>query len=250
MTVDLENTEQQGLETAEVGLTDQTADVQGGDSAETAATPEPEYEIERNGQVVKVPYSQAKDYVAKGYDYTQKTQELARERDSLKPYQEMASYLQANPDKAQAIYNLLSEQQAQGVDPVQQKLGHLEAMTNQLIQQNSQEKLNNMLSKIHNDEKYEGLFKDGDMEEILLATALQTKKFDESGLREVADRIHGKWLKANVESEKKGEQKVVKNLASPTRKGETGTGTFNPPKNFDPAKASWKDIAARAKEML
>jgi len=241
-----EGTEQQGLDAgAEVGEADQSAEAQVGDSGQ-AAQPEQAYEIERNGQVVKVPYSEAKDYVSKGYDYTQKTQELARERASLAPYQEMATYLQSNPDKAQAIYNMLSQEQ----DPVQQKMAHLESVTNQLIQQNSQEKLNGMLDKIRNDEKYEGLFKDTDMEELMLATALQTKRTDFDGLKGVADKIHSKWLKSSVESERKGSQKVIQNLNSPTRKGETGKGTFVPPKDFDPAKASWKEISQRAVEML
>lgn len=246
---ELENAEQLTEGTAELGLTEQ-ADATPEDSAASTAAPEPEIEIERNGQVIRVPFNQAKDYVSKGYDYTQKTQELARERDALKPYQEMATYLQSNPDKAQAIYNLLAQEQVQGVDPVQQKIQQLEYTTQQLIQQNSQERLNSMLNSLNSDEKYKGMFKDKEMEEILLATALQLKKYNEAGLREVADRIHGKFLKTQVEAEKAGEKKVISNLSSPTRKGETGTGSFTPPKGFDPSKASWKEINQRAVEML
>ena len=246
---ELENAEQQGQETPEVGLTDQAGEAQGGDSVAPAAPSMPEIEIERDGQVIKVPFDQAKDYVSKGYDYTQKTQELARERDSLKPYQEMATYLQSNPDKAQQIYQMLTNA-GQDVDPVQQKLAHQEMILNQVIQQSSRRELDGMLDKIRGDEKFEGLFKDPDMEELLLAQALQTKRTDFEGLKSVATKIHKKILGVRVDSKKAGAQEVIKNLNSPTRKGESGTGSYAPPKGFDPAKASWKELNQRAVEML
>ena len=248
--------EQQDQVETEVDLTDQTVEDTGGDSDQGQAQSLPEMEIERNGQVIKVSAEDAKKYTSMGYDYTQKTQDLANERtafnaerDTLKPYQELATYLQTNPEKAQAVYEALQQEQGE-VDPLQQKVGQLDNMVNQLVQQNSQEKLSGMLSSINNDEKYGGLFKDPDMEELMLATALQTKKQGEKGLREVADKIHSKWFKASVDSEKKGENKVIKNLSSPTRKGVTGTGSYAPPKDFNPAKSSWKDIGSRAVEML
>jgi len=74
--------EQQSEAQPEVGLTDQPEQQPSGDSPVQTEAPEPEFEIERNGQVVKVKHSEAKDYISKGYDYTQKTQELAKERDS------------------------------------------------------------------------------------------------------------------------------------------------------------------------
>lgn len=245
---ELENAGQQSVATEEAGLPGQSNEA-GGDPGASAAAPVPEIEIQRDGQVIKVPFNEAKEYVQKGYDYTQKTMELAKERETLKPYQEMATFLQSNPDKAQAIYKLLTEQDGE-VDPIQQKVGYLENVTNQLIQQSSRERLDNMLNSIRGEEKYEGLFKDPEMEELLLATALQTRKTDFDGLKGVADKIHKKWLKSSVDAEKKGEKKVIDNLNSPTRKGESGKGTFVPPKDFDPAKASWKELSQRAVEML
>jgi len=250
---ELENAGQQNAADAGADLTGQPDNASGDPGASAAQSmPEaqlPEIEIQRDGQVIKVPFGEAKDYVQKGYDYTQKTMELAKEKDSLKPYQELATYLQSNPEKARTIYETLTQEQGE-VDPVQQRIGYLEQSLNQVIQQSSQEKLNGMLNTIHNDPKYEGLFKDSDMEELLLASALQTKKTNMDGLKSVADKIHSKWLKSSVEAQKKGEKKVIENLNSPTRKGESGAGTFTPPKGFDPAKASWKEVHKRAVEML
>ena len=244
------NAEQQDQGGAEVGLTDQTVADTGGDSVAETAAPMPDIEFDRNGQVVKVPFDQAKDYVSKGYDYTQKTQELAQMRESLKPYQEMESYLQANPDKAREVYNLLSGQAGQEIDPVQQKLAQQDMVLNQLVNQNAKATVDNMLSTINSDEKYEGLFKDKEMEEFLIANALQTRQMDMAGLKGVADRIHKKVLGFQVKSQKAGEQKVIQNLQSPTRKTEKGTGSFAPPAGFNPAKASWKELRERAESML
>lgn len=182
-------------------------------------------------------------------DYTRKTQELAAQREQLKPVQETLDYLKANPDKAQQVYNALYGQNGE-VDPIQQQLRQTQQMVNQLIKESSLQKVNSMVDSIKNDPKYGELFKDAEMEELLLATAMQTGKTNLGDLKGVADRLFAKVTKFQVKAEQTGAEKTVKNLQSPTRKGEAGKGTYSPPKDFDPTKVDAKTAREVAASFL
>lgn len=47
----------------------------------TQAAPEPEYEIKWNGKTERLPLSKLQEFAQKGYDYTQKMQQLAKDRE-------------------------------------------------------------------------------------------------------------------------------------------------------------------------
>jgi hypothetical protein len=106
--------------------------------AETSATePEPEttepadepekFIIKRQGQEVEVTQQELINLAQQGYDYTQKTQALAQERDNLAPIQGLATLLKSDPAKAAQIAAILSGQAPQAQpekktfdDPIEQ----------------------------------------------------------------------------------------------------------------------------------
>jgi hypothetical protein len=91
-------------------------------------TDEPDkYTIRWQGQDKEVTQAELLDLAQKGFDYTQKTQALAQERDNLAPMQGLATLLKSDPIKAAQIAAILSGQapQAQPVkqtfdDPIEQ----------------------------------------------------------------------------------------------------------------------------------
>ena len=81
------------------------------EEAEEAEEPgeEPEkYSIKWQGQEQEVTQEQLLDLAQKGFDYTQKTQALAQERDNLAPYQGLANRIKSDPQLASQIAELLS----------------------------------------------------------------------------------------------------------------------------------------------
>ena len=90
-----------------------------------AAPPEDEgvFEVKARGETHKMSKAEVLEYASKGFDYTQKTQELA-------PYREMRDFIEDNPGAADAIVQLMQQgvpqqqaapqgypQQQQPVDP-------------------------------------------------------------------------------------------------------------------------------------
>jgi len=77
-----------------------------------AAPPEDEgvFEVKARGETHKMSKAEVLEYASKGFDYTQKTQELA-------PYREMRDFIEDNPGAADAIVQLMQQgvpqQQAQ-----------------------------------------------------------------------------------------------------------------------------------------
>jgi hypothetical protein len=85
------------------------------------------YTIRWQGQDKEVTQAELLDLAQKGFDYTQKTQALAQERDNLAPMQGLATLLKSDPIKAAQIAAILSGQapQAQPTkqtfdDPIEQ----------------------------------------------------------------------------------------------------------------------------------
>jgi hypothetical protein len=72
-------------------------------------TDEPEkYTIKWQGKDKEVTQDELLDLAQKGFDYTQKTQQLAEERNQLAPYQGLANTIQNNPLLANQIAALIS----------------------------------------------------------------------------------------------------------------------------------------------
>jgi hypothetical protein len=235
----MENVEQQSQGQETVGLTDQVSAPSGGDSAAQV------YDI--GGEQVTVDQiKQWKSGFMMNDDYTRKTQELAQMRDELKPYREMADYLKANPTQAQRVYNALSEQPAD-IDPKDAKVQQLERVVQGMIIENSKKDAANRIERVKGDPKYDGLFNNQAMEELLLAKALQTGDFD---LGKTADEIHKVVLGMKASTKLETERKIQQNLNSPTRQGVSGAGTISVPKEFNPSKASSRDLEKVAMEML
>jgi hypothetical protein len=93
--------------------------------AEPEATPaEPagedeqdKYTIRWQGQDKEVTQAELLDLAQKGFDYTQKTQALAQERDNLAPIQGLATLLKSDPVKAAQIAAILTGQAPQQAQP-------------------------------------------------------------------------------------------------------------------------------------
>jgi hypothetical protein len=95
--------------------------------AEQSAAEEPDkFTIKWQGQDKEVTQDELFDLAQKGFDYTQKTQALAQERDQLAPYQGLAKLIQSDPLKANQIAAILSGQQPKEAekpkfdDPIEQ----------------------------------------------------------------------------------------------------------------------------------
>lgn len=245
-----ENLEQQNLGAETTDINGQVAVAEGGDS-NVDQVQETLYEIDGE----KIPVSQIKQWKS-GHlmqsDYTKKTQELAKERERFAPYQQLETYLQSNPDKAQQVYSILSGQQQaanqEEVDPVMQKMSALERQVNILVGETSKQKVDKMIDEINADEKYAGLFKNDKFEKLLLSTAMQTGKTNK--LREVADEIHELISGLKADSKLETEKNVIKNLNSATRQTPSGKGTMGAPKGFDASGSSWSDLDKKALEMF
>ncbi len=87
--------------------------------AETEPTTEPDgeepekYTIKWQGQDKEVTQAELLDLAQKGFDYTQKTQTLAEERNRLAPYEGLATLIKSDPVKAAQIAAILSGQVSQ-----------------------------------------------------------------------------------------------------------------------------------------
>ena len=234
----------QGAE--EIAVSDQTA-APAEENSDGAVVAEPTYDV--NGE--KLTLQQLQEGYLRTSDYTRKTQDLAKQRQELNPYVELATYLRQNPEAAQKVYGTLTGQpEGQAIDPVQLRLHQQEQTVNQLVMENSLNKVNSMLRDIKSDSKYEGLFDNPTMEQSLLATAMQTGRTKAEDMREIADGLHREIVKMRAESQKKGEQRVIGNLASPTRKAEAGKGVMATPEDFNPSKTSWSELNKKALNYL
>jgi hypothetical protein len=225
---------------AELGLTEQAVEQPTEESAKAAA-------FDVDGEQVTVDQiKQWKQGHLMQSDYTRKTQELSQR---YKPYEEMDAFLQANPDKAQNIYNYLQGQPLvqQEVDPRDQKITQLERDVNRMMFDNSRKEAQTRIEAIKGDAKYGAVFKDPVMEELLLSKALQTKDYD---LKSTAEQIYKvvNDLKATTKIET--EKTIQSNLSSPTRKGGVTKSSYEPPKGFDPSKVSSRELDAKALDML
>jgi len=78
------------------------------EEAEEAGEEPEKYSIKWQGQEQEVTQDQLFDLAQKGFDYTQKTQALAQERDNLAPYQGLANRIKSDPQLASRIAELLS----------------------------------------------------------------------------------------------------------------------------------------------
>ena len=82
------------------------------------AKPEEEgvFEVKARGETHKMSKAEVLEYASKGFDYTQKTQELA-------PYREMRDFIEENPGAADAIVQLMQQgvPQQQAAQMVQQQ---------------------------------------------------------------------------------------------------------------------------------
>ncbi|MDD5245583.1 MAG: hypothetical protein PHU49_16355 [Syntrophorhabdaceae bacterium] len=74
-------------------------------------------EFKARGEMQRLPESEVLDYASKGFDYTQKTQELA-------PYREMRDFIENTPGAADAIISLMNQgvPQQQAQQTVQQQM--------------------------------------------------------------------------------------------------------------------------------
>jgi len=239
--------EQQSVE-AEAGVAlDQPVEAPSGDSSQPV--PEPEQQFDIGGE--QVPLSQLRDGYLRQSDYTRKTQEISQQRDSLKPYVELADYLKANPNHAQNIYGYLQGNQGAldgTADPKDMEISQIKTQMNALMGNVGKIEATRIIGEVNSDPKYGGMFKSQTMEDMLLSVHMQ--KGRQADLKSTADEIFKELNKIKTESKMEGESKVINNLKSPTRKGTVGQGTMTPPKGFNPGTASWSDVEAKAEELL
>lgn len=240
--------EQQEPATEEVALSDQTPEVPVQDSQETTPEPVVEQTFDLDGKKL------TSEEIRKGFmmqeDYTQKTQDVSRQRDELKPFVELQSYwnnlVKTDPQKAQQVYQVLNGR-GEEVDPRDMKLQQIEGTLQGVIAENSKKEAQNRIDGIKSNKKYGGIFDDPAMEELLLATSLQKNDLN---LTKTADNIHKLILGMKTDTKLATEKQIKDNLKSPTRKGTPGGDTKSPPAGFNPSKASDSDLRARAVEML
>lgn len=238
--------EQQDLNTEAVGITDQAEGVVDGDSGGAGGS-EQSYDV--NGE--KLSLQQLQEGYLRTADYTRKTQELAQQRDGLKQYQEMESYLKSNPDKATRIYQYLNGNpdafNAED-DPIKQELASVKYQNQQIWQQVGNIQTERMIDDINRDERYDGVFKSPMLEKALLATHMQLGR--KGHLRETADELHKELLKREVTAEKNKEAIMKQNLNSATRRSPATTKTMGVPADRSVSKMSDRELAAEALKML
>ena len=100
------------------GVTDTSTD--GEQTPETEGEEPDKFIIKWQGQDKEVTQAELLDLAQKGFDYTQKTQALAEERNQLAPYQGLAR-LMADPSKAGQIAAILSGQAPQAPQQPEKK---------------------------------------------------------------------------------------------------------------------------------
>lgn len=177
-------------------------------------------------------------------DYTRKTQELARQQESLKPVLDLQNYLQSNPDKWTAINQVLT-----GDDPTKQELASLKQQQAQLFGHLGKIEAEAAIKEVKADPKYGGMFDEPGFEEALLATHMT--KGRSGNLKETADEIFKVVVKREMALKQQTEKETLEKLKDPSRRGLIGSGEgFMPPKDFDPSKADWRDLDKAALSML
>lgn len=236
----------QGAET--VGITDQGDALAGGDSEGAGGSQEQFFDV--NGE--KLTLQQLQEGYLRTSDYTRKTQELAEQRNTLKPYQEMEQYLKANPDKAQRIYQYLQGNNeafaAEEVDPIKQELFGVKAQTQYMAQQLAAMERDRMLNEVNSDEKYKGMFKSPTFEKALLATHMQLGR--KGHLRETAEEMYKEVAKRELDAEKRKEEIIKKNLSSATRQSSAGNKSMATPADKDLSSMDERALSAEALKML
>ena len=254
-------TVQQALGAGEVAVSDQTTDSGGGDTGEAGGseaegsekgTQSQEQFYDVSGE--KLTLKQLQEGYLRTSDYTRKTQELASQRDQLKPYQEMATYLQTNRDKAIAIERYLQGdkdaliEHLQGeTDPIKQELYSLKAQNQQLQQGFYRMQTDRQMDDVNNDPKYNGLFKDKEYEAELLRNA----SYDRVPLKTAADRLFKLITKREVAAGQEAEKKITNNLNSPTRRTiSSSRGTMNAPATSDPRKMTERQLHDEAMRIM
>jgi Fe-S-cluster formation regulator IscX/YfhJ len=257
---DVENVSEQSLDhQAELALSEQTAEVVETNSINEQVPvqqkEEPVFDID--GEQVKL--SDIKSWKS-GHlmqaDYTRKSQELAKERDGLKPYQELGDFIQKNPAFGQVLGKVAQEYVQKGpealqnylpeIDPREVKVQQLESTLHSLIVDSSREKSNQRLDAIRNDPKYGGIFKDKEAEDLLLAKALQTGDLE---LKKTADSIHKFFVGKIADAKLQTQKQVQLNKAAPTRKGTTGIPVMEIP-SVDRSRMTSRELDRQALDML
>jgi hypothetical protein len=250
---DAETVQQDGG-VAEVAVSDQSTDSTSGDTGEAGGLAEAhgaegqEQFFDVAGE--KLNLKQLQEGYLRTSDYTRKTQELASQRDQLKPYVELADYLKTNQEKAAAIQRYLQGDNTaftEEPDPIKQELYSLKAQNQQLAQGFARMQTDRQMEELNSDPKYNGVFKDPDLEKLLLKTAT----YDRVPLRAAADAMFKVITKREVAAGQQKEQEITKNLNSPTRRATaSGKPTMNTPSTFNPAKATEQEIFAEARRMM
>lgn len=91
----------------------ETPSTDGEEPSEPEGDDPEKYTIKWQGQEREVTQAELLDLAQKGFDYTQKTQALAQQRDQLAPYEGLAKLMQSDPVKAGQIAAILSGQAPQ-----------------------------------------------------------------------------------------------------------------------------------------
>lgn len=93
------------------------------------------YTIKWQGQEKELSHDELISLAQQGFDYRQKTQRLAEERDQIAPYVGLAKRIQADPNLAKTIANLLSGQQQQAEQMPDDPIERLKAEIRQELRQ-------------------------------------------------------------------------------------------------------------------
>lgn len=129
-----------------------------GGEVETQGTPEGTlYTVKVNGEEIQVPLEEALQGYQRQSDYTQKTQELARQREELDHVSRLALALDVDPQKAiDAIaeaYGVGRVQQQQEpsepLDPEEARIAAIEQQVAAFQQQNFEAQVNAQLAALH-----------------------------------------------------------------------------------------------------
>lgn len=102
---------------AETPATEPEAEPEATPAEPTGEDEQDKYTIRWQGQDKEVTQAELLDLAQKGFDYTQKTQALAQERDNLAPIQGLATLLKSDPVKAAQIAAILTGQAPQQAQP-------------------------------------------------------------------------------------------------------------------------------------
>ncbi len=116
---------------------------------ETTEEKQDVFKIKWQGQEKELSEEEIIDLAQKGFDYTQKTQALALERDQLAPYQGLANRIKADPALAQKIAVLLSGQPQEEAKKFDDPIEQLKWETKQETMAEIRKELQQTLTPLH-----------------------------------------------------------------------------------------------------